>query len=307
VIIRYKLKLATKDNKRLELFFARSFFRRRESAFTVPFRGAYFGAADELLICDIFGFFRARRLLPHGAKARLLASPAPGGGETARTARSGGGEQREEGRVTRTDDLIEQRPYTPGDDPRRINWKLYGHAGDLFVREEDRRPPPRGRFALLLSTEARAALFPPAPAAYGAARRGAPEADLLCGAALAFAADCAKAGVELVIGCSGGELCAGSVREAAEALAFPWAQMPGEGALPRADAEKELTILALPCFGGGEERGSAALDRFLAEKPAGQKVHILFVFGDERLFGPAEASAHLYGRYEGVYARAVRL
>ena len=313
VIIRYKLKLATKDDKRIELYFSRSFLTRRQGVFTVPLRGAYFGRYDELIIRDIFGFFRAVFRVPHSSASRVRAAPALSAAEAARIPRSGGSEQRDEGRITRTDDLVEQRPYTPGDDPRRINWKLYGHAGDLFVREEDREPPPRARFVLLLATEAAPSLFRSPPAAYGQARRGAAEVDLLCEAALVLAADCAAFGVEMVIGFSGGELFAGGVRETAEALAFPWAAADGEGALPRADGEKELTILALPCVGAGKGpgkgsgSGSGSLDRFLAEKPAAQRVHLLFCYGDERLFGPAEASAHVYGRQEGVYARAFRL
>jgi hypothetical protein len=34
--------------------------------------------------------------------------------------------------------LNDNRPYIPGDDPRRINWKLYGHIGELFVRDNER-------------------------------------------------------------------------------------------------------------------------------------------------------------------------
>lgn len=42
----------------------------------------------------------------------------------------------------RSNDLIEARPYHPGDDTRRINWKAYAHSESLFVRIGEELPPP---------------------------------------------------------------------------------------------------------------------------------------------------------------------
>lgn len=42
----------------------------------------------------------------------------------------------------RNDDLLDSRPYHPGDDTRRINWKTYAHGGELFVRIGEEVPPP---------------------------------------------------------------------------------------------------------------------------------------------------------------------
>ena len=42
----------------------------------------------------------------------------------------------------RSDELIEARPYHPGDDTRRIHWKAYAHSEALFVRIGEEVPPP---------------------------------------------------------------------------------------------------------------------------------------------------------------------
>ncbi|UTC66557.1 MULTISPECIES: DUF58 domain-containing protein [unclassified Treponema] len=43
----------------------------------------------------------------------------------------------------RTDELYDTRPYFPGDDTRKINWKLYAHTEELNIRQGDFIPPPR--------------------------------------------------------------------------------------------------------------------------------------------------------------------
>lgn len=50
----------------------------------------------------------------------------------------------------RNDDHIETRPYHPGDDMRRINWRMYAHTGDLFVRIGEEVPPPAKAMRLLI-------------------------------------------------------------------------------------------------------------------------------------------------------------
>lgn len=59
-----------------------------------------------------------------------------------------------------TDALTENRKYVPGDDPRRINWKLYGHTQELFSRDNEKEPPPRGKVFLCIDTSVDSALFP---------------------------------------------------------------------------------------------------------------------------------------------------
>ena len=50
------------------------------------------------------------------------------------------------------DNLTEQRQYLPGDDPRRINWKLYGHSEELFVREAEKALSPVSGIIIICDT-----------------------------------------------------------------------------------------------------------------------------------------------------------
>ncbi len=49
-------------------------------------------------------------------------------------------------------DLSDQRKYHPGDDPRRINWKLYGHTEELFLRTKEKEPPPQGNLFIYVDS-----------------------------------------------------------------------------------------------------------------------------------------------------------
>jgi hypothetical protein len=47
------------------------------------------------------------------------------------------------------EELVENRPYYPGDDPRKINWKQYARFQDLFIRTAH-DPLPNNKWVLLL-------------------------------------------------------------------------------------------------------------------------------------------------------------
>jgi uncharacterized protein (DUF58 family) len=71
-----------------------------------------------------------------------------------------GGEANPGGSLTRFgNDLSDQRKYVPGDDPRKINWKLYGHTEELFLRIREKEPPPKGQLYLYLDTFVDKTLF----------------------------------------------------------------------------------------------------------------------------------------------------
>jgi uncharacterized protein (DUF58 family) len=64
-----------------------------------------------------------------------------------------GGEQiKDTRRRRRSKDLLEIRKYFPGDDIRRINWKVYAHLNELFIRLGEETPPPESHFFLLLDS-----------------------------------------------------------------------------------------------------------------------------------------------------------
>ncbi len=48
-------------------------------------------------------------------------------------------------------DFFENRKYFPGDDPRRINWKILAHFGELQIREVEKIPPRVGEISILFA------------------------------------------------------------------------------------------------------------------------------------------------------------
>lgn len=48
----------------------------------------------------------------------------------------------------RSDELYETRPYLPGDDTRKINWKLFAHINELSIKQGDFIPPQQKFFTL---------------------------------------------------------------------------------------------------------------------------------------------------------------
>ena len=295
VLVRCRLLLATKDGRRIEHDF--SPVKPGSHPFKVEKRGAYFSAFDEFAVFDILGFFRFAFRLPSEAddgraNARILARPRPAGEPPNVNARAGDSNLKPEFSLQRSDILTDHRPYTPGDDPRRINWKLYGHGGSLFVREGEREPPPHANLTILIDTE-----YDPALYGKSEARRG---IDLLCENALAAAIACTEAGMNVLVGSLDGVTRGGGGSplspEPASALAWPAArqiQKPetateGEGG--NADAgssgaqlsmpvERGIFVMALP-----RTRTGITLDEFLKKAAhrqgtgaSGRPVDLLFV------------------------------
>lgn len=52
----------------------------------------------------------------------------------------------------RSEDLYENRTYVPGDDPRKINWKIFSHTGVLALREGELLPPPKTEYTFIFNT-----------------------------------------------------------------------------------------------------------------------------------------------------------
>jgi uncharacterized protein (DUF58 family) len=314
ILIRYALGLSTKDGRRLDHFFDPDFLENGMSPFTAPGRGAYYGEGDRLLIFDIVGLFRSVITVPQGAGPRLLVMPQMADRAIPLVPRSGGVEQRTEPHFLRTDDLTDHRPYVPGDDPRRINWKLYGHAGDLFIREGEPEPPPHSKLVILIDAQTDPGLY--------TAETGRRGVDLLCENALALALDYADRGMDVRIGFSGGEPRSGGPAELAAVLAHP-AALSRTGELPLDPEVRGVLILALPRnWTDGGVAGDAAvpwsLDCFLKKRDAKQTVDLLFLYGGNaalidrpkergRLEESAEACVRFYGGKGGVHAGHIRL
>jgi uncharacterized protein (DUF58 family) len=233
ILVRYQIILKTLDGRVIEKAFPRKFFAEKSDTITGKERGAYFGACDYLLIADIFGFFSMRVRIPSRQNARLLVYPRIRRRQKSVSMNTGGSEQAAREAFVSNDDLIEQRQYVPGDDPRRINWKLYGHSGELFVREGEKTGKPLPEINFFIDTQTKK-------------RDKAQAADELCERAMGLAVHAAPQASSVAVyyrGCEGpgGKWAAGMDKSALYALfALPFAA--GAGAAEPVLPEKVLVI-----------------------------------------------------------------
>jgi hypothetical protein len=308
ILVRCRLLLATKDGRRIAHDFNPSDSAQSPHFFTVKKRGAYFSAYDEFAVFDVFGFFRFAFLLLAGTNARLLASPGAAQEPVAVHARAGESNQKPEFSFQRTDNLIDHRPYIPGDDPRRINWKLYGHGGGLFVREGEREPPPHSNIVIMTDCE-----YDPSLYNLMEARRG---IDVLCENAQAAAQACMESGMDVLIGYTGvGAFdAAGSdtplllPAKQTASLAWPAAvPLSASPELPPAPDDYSILILALP-----RSASNTSLERFLKKtsvRRAGKSNTVDLIFfcdNSDECLTAAETCCTLYRQRPGVTARVIR-
>jgi hypothetical protein len=333
--------MVTRDGRSIKHVFDPDRLQDNLSPLTAVERGAYYGDYDRFYILDTLGFFRATYRLPSEEGPRLLVLPGPAAEPAPWSLHAGGQEQRIEPHFKRTDNYIDHRPYVPGDDPRKINWKLYSHAGDLFVREGEPEPPPHSRLVILVDTQTDRRFYSPE-----AGRRG---VDILCENALAIALEYTGRGMDIRIGYTGfsggpppgfteettsqpdgqksiggkpggqagmrgginGGLPGGTPGELALILAYPAAlSLTAPEDLPPVPEDQGLLILALPRGSGN----SGALDRFL-KKRENKTPDLLFLYtGDSggisspgELDKAAESNVMYYNNRGGVHARRIRL
>jgi uncharacterized protein (DUF58 family) len=203
ILIRYNILLSTGDGRHVRHTFDPSPSSsgkndpaaRQTEIFEAGERGAYFSNYDEFAVFDALGFFRFAFRVPQEAGPRLLVCPGPAPDPPSPAVHSGGTEQPAEFQLRRSDNLVDHRPYIPGDDPRRINWKLFSHGGELIVREGEPEPPPHSNIMILIDTHYDTLLY-----SADTGRRG---VDLLCENALAAALDCTESGMDVLTGYTG--------------------------------------------------------------------------------------------------------
>ena len=129
----------------------------RQEAVEIPVdtrrRGTYAVRAVSLVARDLPGLCTAS--VPVEAAATITVLPEPADAAVSATAAGAGGEHRIESAVRRrSEELFETRRYVPGDDPRKINWKLFARWNELLVRIGEEVPPPRSRVLCYLYTGA---------------------------------------------------------------------------------------------------------------------------------------------------------
>ena len=314
ILVRCELNLETKDGRVIRHFINPSAPSApsallghsapgfgKYSNFPVKERGAYYGENDRFAVFDAMGFFRFSLPVPQTANPRLFAVPLPAEEIIPITLKSGGSEQRNEPHYRKSDDHTDHRPYVPGDDPRRINWKLYSHTptGELLVREGEPEPPPRSRLLILIDTEVDGSLY--------TIDEGRRAVDLLCESALAAALEFSSRGMDVCLGFSGGrgtgEHLSGSIAELSSALAWPAAVFwPRSADLPQAPNDRAVLILSLP----RNFADQSALDRFLKNRGVKQEIDIVFISKEsENLEDAARTCVNIYNGRSGVHAARV--
>jgi uncharacterized protein (DUF58 family) len=125
----------------------------RSIPFSASCRGAYASVEALFEVRDLLGFTVHRLSVPLRETLTVFPSlsPLP---ETAAFM-----EQAEESAVyaprrRRSEELLEARKYYPGDDVRRLNWKVFAHMNELFLRIGEEVPPPESRILFVLDCTA---------------------------------------------------------------------------------------------------------------------------------------------------------
>ncbi len=112
----------------------------------LPQRKRYFYVRRSIIISDFAGFFSFTILQPdfdlsiRRTPFFMLAAATPVSGLSIPDITSAA--QTFEPNTQRNTELYESRSYFPGDDPRKIHWKLYAHTRSLAIRLGEYEPPP---------------------------------------------------------------------------------------------------------------------------------------------------------------------
>ncbi len=114
-------------------------------------RGVYRGPSGTLVLEDLFGFTKFP-LFTGGPVVLHIYPGVQTDGFTKERIITGGETATVERNRIRTDELLEVRKYYPGDDARRINWKMFAASGELFLRIGEEVPPPTGEVAIVLNS-----------------------------------------------------------------------------------------------------------------------------------------------------------
>jgi len=125
----------------------------RSIAFAAKYRGAYASTDAVFEVRDLLGFTAHRLAVPLRETLTVFPSVSPLPDSSTFM------EQAEESAVyaprrRRSEELLEARKYYPGDDVRRLNWKVFAHLNELFLRIGEEVPPPESRILFVLDCTA---------------------------------------------------------------------------------------------------------------------------------------------------------
>jgi uncharacterized protein (DUF58 family) len=121
--------------------------------FTAECRGAYASADAVIEIRDLLGFTAHRLAVPLRETLTVFPSLSPPR-EVAAFMEQADDSAVYAARRRRSEELLEARKYYPGDDVRRLNWKVFAHMNELFLRIGEEVPPPESRILFVLDCTA---------------------------------------------------------------------------------------------------------------------------------------------------------
>jgi uncharacterized protein (DUF58 family) len=124
---------------------------RRVFEFSPAYRGVYQSREVHIVLSDLLGFTRFPLTLALAERLRVYPAVQP---EEVRRPPSleGGQEENRRMRKRRSEELLEVRKYFPGDDIRKVHWKVFAHTSELFLRIGEETPPPESRFLVILDS-----------------------------------------------------------------------------------------------------------------------------------------------------------
>ena len=196
----------------------------------------------------------------------------------------GGSQVKYTEKQTKQDELLEVRKYFPGDDARKLNWKIFAHTGELFIREGEQAPPPASNLLFVLDT----APSPELPACLSDAYMDA-LVELACSSMLLFL----QRNTSLLLSTNGLSKAVSLEREKERRLLDQMASIwwADEGALPPLPEEKNLHLVVF------STPGSSSLLTIL-ERARERGWGTTLIFRDLNLFRELNQSANQVARHE---------
>jgi uncharacterized protein (DUF58 family) len=201
-------------------------------AFTAAHRGTYASSEAVLEARDILGFTRHRLSVP--LRETLTVFPSlPAGKPLSPFMEQADDASADARRRRRSEELLEARKYYPGDDMRRLNWKVFAHLNELFLRIGEEVPPPESRILVVLDCTANPLIPRRAAAGY---------LDTLVSACASLMAELIDRRMEVMLSLPGTRECRAYAEESRPALLAaladawwtdaPWApDLPGRKSL----------------------------------------------------------------------------
>jgi uncharacterized protein (DUF58 family) len=123
---------------------------QRHIGFNAAKRGTYRSSEAFLEVSDLLGFTANRMSMP--VAGTLTVHPAVTREQSWRILAEGEAPSLTTTRQRRSEELLEVRKYYPGDDARRLNWKVFAHSRELFLRVGEETPPPESRILFVIDT-----------------------------------------------------------------------------------------------------------------------------------------------------------